>query len=227
MSNNDKIVPQDWFIINDNCVELIYKYKEDTTFDPEFVSEITAAFTTANTRVRLYNMLDWLDESQVIYCDTDSVIFEYDDNNPKHNHPEYNKQATYDLGIEFGSGLGQWENEFKKYPNTYITEICVLGAKSYAYKTSKGKVVVKQRGVTLDIDNKDRIHVDEFINVVKGEKTCMTSAERFTFKWAEKSRNVLTQYIHCNINYTAHEKRNIDPNNPFNTLPFGYETHKK
>ena len=52
-------------------------------FDPEFVSEITAAFTTSNARVRLYNMLDWLDDSQIIYRDTDSVIFLYDENNKK------------------------------------------------------------------------------------------------------------------------------------------------
>ena len=109
--NNSKIIPQDWFIINDSCVELRYKYREDTTIEPEFVSEVTAAFTTANARVRLYNMLDWLDDSQVIYSDTDSVIFEYDENNPTHKHPEYNKDGAFQIGIEFGSGIGQWENE--------------------------------------------------------------------------------------------------------------------
>ena len=198
-----------------------YKYKEDTTFDPEFVSEITAAFKTANARVRLYNMLDWLDESQVIYCDTGSVIFEYDENNPKHKHPVYDKEEAYNLEIEFGSGLGQWENEFKKDQSEYITEICVLGAKSYAYKTSKGKTIVKQKGVTLDIDNKDRINFDECVHVVLGEKAFMESAERFTFKWDEKTKHVVTKYIQRKKS-TAHEKRNIDPNNTVNALPFGY-----
>ena len=133
--NNNKIIPQYWHIINDNCVELRYKYREDTTIAPEFVSEITAAFTTANARVRLYKMLDWLDESQVIYCDTDSVIFLYDEDNPNHKHPELNSSEARDLGIEFGNGLGQWLSDFKD-PNEYSNEMCVMGAKSYAYKTN-------------------------------------------------------------------------------------------
>ena len=59
------VIPQDWYIVNGGCVELWYTYKLDTCLEPEFVSEITAAFTTANARIRLYNMLDWLDENTV------------------------------------------------------------------------------------------------------------------------------------------------------------------
>ena len=65
--------------------------------------------------------------------------------NPNHKHPVYDKEEAYNLEIEFGSGLGQWENEFKKDPGEYITEICVLGAKSYAYKTSKGKLLLNKK----------------------------------------------------------------------------------
>ena len=55
----------------------------------------------------------------------------------------------------------------------------------------------------------------------------MESAERFTFKWDEKTKHVVTKYIQRKIKSTAHEKRNIDPNNKFNTLPFGYEINLK
>ena len=67
--------------------------------EPEFVSEITAAFTTATALIRLYNMLDWLDDSQVIYCDTDSAIFIYDEDAPKHKHPVLNNKEASELGI--------------------------------------------------------------------------------------------------------------------------------
>ena len=83
--------------------------------------------------------------------------------------------------------------------------------------------MVKQKCVTLDIDNNGRINFEEFIHVVKGEKACMESAEWFTLKWDEKTKHVVTKYMHRKIKSTAHEKRNIDPNNTFNTLPFGYE----
>ena len=63
--------------------------------------------------------------------------------------------------------------------------------------------------------------------LLKGEKACMESAERFTFKRDGKTKNVVTKYIHRKIKSTAHEKRNIDPNNTFNTLPFGYNINLK
>ena len=119
--------------------------------------------------------------------------------------------------------MGQWENEFKN-PNEYITEICVLGAKAYAYKTSKGLSIIKQKGITLDLANEDLITFDEVVSVVTGEKDSIESAERFSIKWDEKSKEVITNYIKRKIRSTAHEKRNIDPNDQFNTLPFGYKT---
>ena len=96
-------------------------------------------------------MLDWLDDDQNIYCGTDSCIFIYDPDNPKHKDPVLHGKEAATLGIEFGSGLGQWENEskFKPGDEEYITEICVLGAKSYAYKTNKDKTVIKQKSVTF------------------------------------------------------------------------------
>ena len=55
-------------------------------------------------------MLDWLDDSQVIYCDADSIIFLYDEDNPRHKHPMLNSEGASELSIEFGGGLGRWEN---------------------------------------------------------------------------------------------------------------------
>ena len=85
-------------------------------------------------------MLDWLDETQLIYCDTDSVMFLYDPDNPKHKHPTIDCEDALTHGIEFGCGLGQWEDEFKH--GEYITEIGIGGAKSYAYRTSKNDIVI-------------------------------------------------------------------------------------
>ncbi len=107
----------------------------------------------ANARVRLYKMMDWLDSSQVCYCDTDSVIFIYDETNPEHKNPYIHKAPD---GLEFGKGLGQWEDEFDG--KDYIIELVIAGAKSYSFKTAygctkKGKVVVKQKGITLDRAN--------------------------------------------------------------------------
>ena len=95
-------------------------------------------------------MLNWLHPSQLIYCDTDSVIFLYDKTNLNHKYPT-NDDKTKPSNIRFGDALGEWENEFSK--DEWITEIVVGGAKSYSYKTNKGKVVIKQKGITLDRAN--------------------------------------------------------------------------
>ena len=49
-----------WHIINDSCVEMRYNENNDYTIESEYISEITAAFTTANARIRLMSMLMWL-----------------------------------------------------------------------------------------------------------------------------------------------------------------------
>ena len=100
-------------------------------------------FTTWNARVRLYQMLDWLDPSQVCYCDTDSVICIYDETNPKDKSQDKHDATN----LEFGRGLGQWEDEFNG--KDHIAELVVGGAKSYNNKTNARKIVVKQKGITL------------------------------------------------------------------------------
>lgn len=76
--NDDKRQTKTWHTINQNCVELRYQDDIDYDIEAEYISEITAVFTTANARVRLYSMLDWLDPSQLIYCDTHSIFVVYD-----------------------------------------------------------------------------------------------------------------------------------------------------
>ncbi len=61
--------------MHENCIELRYTEDTDKIQQAAYMSEITASFTTANARMRLYKMLEWLDPSQVIYVDTDSCVF--------------------------------------------------------------------------------------------------------------------------------------------------------
>ena len=52
--NNNKIIPQTWNIINEDCVELRYTEDVGMIIESDYISEITAVFTTANARIRLY-----------------------------------------------------------------------------------------------------------------------------------------------------------------------------
>ena len=77
--HDPKIECESWNVVNENCVELRYIFKENTALEPEFISEFTAVMTTANARMRLYDFISWLHPSQLIYCDTDSCIWLYDE----------------------------------------------------------------------------------------------------------------------------------------------------
>ena len=94
-----------WQIINDECVAMRYNEKNDYTIESEYISEITATFATANARIRLMSMLNWLHPSQLIYCDTDSVIFLYDKTDENHKYPT-NDDITKPTNIRFGDALG-------------------------------------------------------------------------------------------------------------------------
>ena len=101
---------KEWEIINPNCVELKYSDTDDSDIEATYISEITAAFTTADARMRLYDLLEWLHPSQILYCDTDSVMFIYNKINPLH---KYSSNDAIDLikRVKFGEGLGELENE--------------------------------------------------------------------------------------------------------------------
>jgi hypothetical protein len=213
---NSKIKTNSWHIINDNCVELRYTEDMDYHIEAEYISEITAVFTTANARVRLMSMLHWLHPSQVLYCDTDSVIFLYDENNPEHKYPS-NDAEEKPSNVRFGNALGEWEDEFKN--GEYIDEIVVAGAKSYAYITNKGKTVIKQKGITLDRMNSN---VFTFENVKKMvlENGELESEKRFQFIW-NKEKQIETRFISRSAKLTTDTKRNVLSN--YYTIPFGYE----
>ena len=143
---NPKLETTRWDVINENCVELRFKENQERSIAPEFISEITAVFTTANARVRLYDMLSWLHPSQLIYCDTDSCHFLYDKTNPLHKKPD-NNDPTLPKSVRFGDGLGCWKLE------TMIKEMVVGGAKSYAYINKKDKIAMAMKGITMDVAN--------------------------------------------------------------------------
>ena len=213
---NDKVKTKAWHIITDRCVEL--RYTEDINYDiePEYGSEITAAFTTANARFRLMSMLLWLDPSQLIYCDTDSVIFRYDPGNPEHKYPKNDERDIPD-NVRFGDALGEWENEFGE--DEWIDEIVVGGAKSYSYRTNKGKIVIKQKGITLDSANSKLFTFETVKDVVlKGVK--VESEKRFQFTWNNKTKDIETKYISRTVRATTDTKRVVLGN--YDTFPFGY-----
>jgi len=91
--------------------------------------------------VKLYEALDLL-QQQVLYFDTDSVIYWWEPGLPD---------------IPLGSYLGDFTNEIKPVEidgivhEDYIVEFVSAGPKNYAYVTKHGKQECKVRGFTLNV----------------------------------------------------------------------------
>ena len=203
-----------WHIVNNNCVELRYEEDNDISIEADYISEITAVFTTSNARMRLYDMLDWLHPSQVLYCDTDSVMILYDKTNPNHKYPKNDKSNP--KTIKFGDGLGEWEDEFK---GGWITELVIGGAKSYAYITNTGKIEIRQKGITLDRANSNKVTFDTMRDMVLKHEPIKTE-KRYQFRWDNNTKDVVTIFIDRSIQATIGEKRSVVG---YDSVPFGYD----
>ena len=138
-------------------------------------------------------------------------------NNPLHKHPN-NDSDSLPNNVRFGDALGEWENEFKD--GDFIKEIVVGGAKSYSYVTNKGKIVVKQKGITLDKANSNIFTFEKVKDVVLNGDV-LTSEKRYQFVWNQTTKDVETRYISRSVKSTLDSKRELVPIT-YDTLPFGY-----
>ena len=120
---------------------MTFKDKDEWVTGGGKTNVFIAAFTTAQARLHLYNILDQLG-NLAVYQDTDSVIYIEKPGDPP------------DL-VETGNYLGDLTDELAGYgEGAYISEFVSGGPKNYAYKVQcpDGKVeeVVKAKGITIN-----------------------------------------------------------------------------
>ena len=121
-----------------------------TAFDNK-TNIFLASFTTMWARLKLYSVLDTLKEN-VLYFDTDSVIFK----------TQKNDDLSY---LPIGNYLGELTNEISAQDG-YIVEFVSGGPKNYAYRTLSGKEECKVRGFTLNWANSKLIHFDAIKSII-------------------------------------------------------------
>ena len=128
-------------LVNDDVVEVQYRNVEEFAEQNNKVNVIIAAFTTAYARLKLYDLLDLLQERD-LYYDTDSVIYVDEPGKPE---------------PPLGNYLGDLTDELN---GDYITSFVSGGPKNYAYRTKKGKTDTKIRGITLDYAASGKLNHD-------------------------------------------------------------------
>jgi hypothetical protein len=127
---SDEINVLDADLVSDDIIEIRYEYTDNFVKPEAKTNVVIAAFTTAYARLKLYDVLDMLQE-RVLYYDTDSVIFL-----SKPDEPE----------PPLGNHLGELTDELG---GEHITVFASGGPKNYCYRTNTGKVETKVRGITL------------------------------------------------------------------------------
>ena len=193
-------------MVNDETVEVHYKKKDEFIEQNDKVNIVIAAFTTAYARLKLYDLLDLLQE-RVLYYDTDSVIYVHEPGKPD---------------PPLGDYLGDLTDELD--PGDYITTFISGGPKNYAYITNNGKSQTKIRGITLNYAATKQINLDVMRHLVDSHVNCHTEEKvtvdmPFKITRDKKEKNIVTKRMKKDYRI-VYNKRVITEN--YGTLPYGY-----
>ena len=204
--DSDQYEVKDAQLVNDETVEIQYIAKEGFVKENDKVNIVIAAFTTAYARLKLYDLLDLLQE-RVLYYDTDSVVYVHEPGKPDPPLGDY----LGDLTDELNGG--------------YITTFLSGGPKNYGYVTNTGEAILKIRGISLTYDatltlniNTMRDLVDSY--VVDGdhhEKVTITIPYKITRD--KKEKNIVTKRTKKDYR-VVYNKRVVKEN--YETVPYGY-----
>jgi hypothetical protein len=137
--------------ITANCIAVLLTSKSvDSLTITNNTNIYAAVFTTAYARMRLFELLQKVG-GRLIYCDTDSVIYEISPN------------AEDNLPI--GSFMGELTNELGE--GEVIIRFVSGGPKVYAYITNKGKCVIKVKGFQLTERTRTAFSFENLETVIK------------------------------------------------------------
>lgn len=147
MMTDDSKEIMDIIVANDEHLALRWNCKAEFVEALPNTNVILAAYTTAQARLKLYTLLEKL-QDRVLYFDTDSVVYIHSEN-------EWNPPL--------GDYLGELKDETKGVP---ITSFISGGPKNYAYQLADGSQVCKIRGFTLNHRNSLTLNLESMKQLV-------------------------------------------------------------
>lgn len=209
---NDKIDHFDFNIIDENMMELNFNMKEDLCRDPSNTNIAVACFTTAYARLKLYSLLEELGD-QVLYYDTDSVIYVYDEANKDHKQ------------VETGSLLGELTDELE---GKHIVEFCSTGPKSYAYLMNEPdkdgvQTVCKIKGFTLSDENSKKLNFETMKDIIFNRHKQITITNDSMITRSNRKLITIKSEKKFSFEYNKRAIQNYTANDiVVSTLPYGF-----
>jgi len=195
---DERLIDVHVFYINDNMLQVNYKYKDTFVKNNFNTNTYIAAYTTANACLRLYEQLERMDRN-VFYCDTDSIM--------------YKKSGGVEL--PFGEMLGEWTDELN---GDHIKKWVATGPKSYYYETNTGKMATKVKGFTLHHKNAEKINGIVMEQMVRGE-IASVSVENKEITRDPESKQLVNKDKAKTLHFVFDKRIVIDN---YDTLPYGY-----
>ncbi len=189
--------------IDDDICQVQFKMKTDFADELPSTNIFLAVFTTAHARLKLLCEMEKLDR-RVLYYDTDSIVYE-----SKVGDPE----------PPTGSFLGELTHELK--PGDSIVEFFSAGPKNYGYRTAKGKVVQKHKGITLTAEVLQHLSFDMAKQMVLQHTTAEPMQVELQQIRRDKGATALRTVALRKKYQFLYDKRVICDNNYY-TLPYGH-----
>ena len=198
-------------LVNDDMMEVQFRNMKEFEEQNNKVNVVIAAFTTSYARLKLYDLLDLLQE-RVLYYDTDSVIYVHKPDKPD---------------PPLGNYLGDLTNELDD--DDYITSFASGGPKNYSYHTKKGKTNTKIRGITLDYSASGKLNHGVIRKLVhlycNSSETSEEEDQKVTIDMPykiirnKKEKSIVTKRMKKDYR-VVYNKRVTKEN--YETVPYGY-----
>ena len=207
----------DFHIISEDIAHLEWKHRQDLLdFNGKKTNIFVGIFTTSYARLLLLDTLLKLGD-RVLYFDTDSVFFIYNEN-------------MHEYLPNLSDELGGWTDELscsklnckkKNCQGHYITQMVIAGSKNYAYEIFEGDTHCKIRGFTLHYSNSQILNLDTMKSLICDNipnKKIETTSRKIT---RNKENFELKNKNETKIYQTVLNKRVfLDYNKP--SFPYGY-----
>lgn len=129
-------------ILSPELVEVVHQRDERDNIKGMTTNIFIAAFTTALAGLKLYESLKRV-QQQVLYYDTDSVVYRWKPGDPE---------------IPLGYYLGDMTNECEE--GDCIVEFVSAGAKNYGYRTRRGHICTKVKGFSLNVRRRQQLNFE-------------------------------------------------------------------
>jgi hypothetical protein len=187
--------------------ELIYvTYQEkDECIKASYNTNIyVACFTTSHARLRLYDMMDKLNQN-VCYCDTDSIVYIENENT---------KQI---VAPYLGDSLGQWTDELN---GGHITYWNCAQPKDYGYILNNGDVKGKCKGFRVNAETEEKMTFEERTRLINGEVNSVNiNYNQFVIKNTEIfTKQMIKQW---NFKFDKRIVVRVDENH-IDSVPYGF-----